>query len=187
MECLFVEQIGIYKSTNAKIIASLSPIVADQLWTWNIISLFKHSAPSLHLSLRVMPWRTFHPRGVAGFIVDGNFIERRIPTPYQLRSASGYIYLVLLGGETLRISNTWPYIRTLPHPIRAVGYLVDVYLFPNNTDESIPPNVLRYIVGIGDIVLIIIPPEALASKYRSDYYADSGSTSTSSGDSSLHL
>jgi hypothetical protein len=55
------------------------------------------------------------------------------------------------------------------------------------TDESIPPDVWRYIVGIGDTVLIIIPPEALASKYRSDFYADSDSTSTSSGDSSLHL
>jgi hypothetical protein len=65
--------------------------------------------------------------------------------------------------------------------------LVDVYLFPNNTFESIPPNVLRYIVRIGDTVLIIIPPEALASEYRSDYYADSDSMSTSSGDSSLHL
>ncbi len=59
--------------------------------------------------------------------------------------------------------------------------------FPNNTIESIPPAVLRYIVRIRDTVLIIIPPEALASKYRSDYYADSVSTSTSSGDSSLHL
>ena len=156
-------------------------------WTWNIISFFEHSAPSLHLSLRVMPWRTLHPRGAAGFIVDGNFIERRIPTPYQLRSASGYIYLVLLGGKTFRISNARPCIRTLARRIRAVGYLVDVYLFPNNTYESIPPDVWRYIVGIGDTVLIIIPPEALASEYRSDYYADSDSTSTSSGDSSLHL
>ncbi len=83
-------------------------------WTCNIISFFEHSAPSLHLSLPVMPWRTLHPRGAAGFIVDGNFIERRIPTPYQLRSASGYIYLVLLGGETFRISNARPCIRTLP-------------------------------------------------------------------------
>jgi hypothetical protein len=47
--------------------------------------------------------------------------------------------------------------------------MVDVYLFPNNTDESIPPDVWRYIVGIGDTVLIIIPPESLASEYRSDY------------------
>jgi hypothetical protein len=46
MEGLFVKQIGIYKSTNAKIIACLSAIIADQLWTWNIISLFEHSAPS---------------------------------------------------------------------------------------------------------------------------------------------
>jgi hypothetical protein len=156
-------------------------------WTWNIISLFEHSAPSLHLSLRVMPWRTFHPRGAAGFIVDGNFIERRIPTPYQLRSASSYIYLVLLGGKTFRIFNARPCIRTLARQIRAVGYLVDVYLFLNNTFESIPPDVLRYIVRIGDTVLIIIPHEALASKYRSDFYADSDSTSTSSGNSSLHL
>ncbi len=158
-------------------------------WTWNIISFFEHSAPSLHLSLGVMHWRTLHPRGrgAAGLIVDGNFIERRIPTPYQLRSASSYIYLVLLGGKTFRISNARPCIRMLARRIRAVGYLVDVYLFPNNTFESIPPDVLRYIVGIRDTVLIIIPPESLASEYRSDYYADSDSTSTSSGDSSLHL
>ena len=134
-----------------------------------------------------MPWRTLHPTGAASFIVDGNFIERRIPTPYQLRSASGYIYQVLLSGETFQISNARPCIRTLARWIRAVGYLVDVYLFPNNTFESIPPDVLRYIVRIGDTVLIIIPPEALASEYRSDYYADSDSTSTTSGDSSLHL
>jgi hypothetical protein len=134
-----------------------------------------------------MPWRTFHPRGAASFIVDVNFIERRIPNPYQLRSASSYIYLVLLSGKTFRISNARPCIRTLAHQIRAVGYLVDVYLFPNNTFESIPPDILRYIVGIGDTVLIIIPPEALASKYRLDYFADSNSRSTSSGDSSLHL
>ncbi len=89
----------------------------------NIISLFEHSAPSLHLSLRIMPWWTFHPRGAAGFIVDGNFIERRISTPYQLRSASSYIYLVLLGGETFWISNARPCIRTLAPRIRAVGYL----------------------------------------------------------------
>ncbi len=76
-----------------------SPLQATDLiiilfWMWNIISFFEHFAPSLHLSLRVMPWQTFHPRGAAGFIVDENFIERRIPTPYQLRRASGYIYLV---------------------------------------------------------------------------------------------
>ncbi len=129
-----------------------------------------------------MPWRTLHPRGAAGFIVDGNFIESRIPTPYQLRRASIYIYLVLLGGKTFRIPNARPCIRTLARRIRAVGYLVDVYLFPNNTFESIPPDVSRYIVRIGDTVLIIILPEALASKYRSDYYADSDSTSTSSVD-----
>jgi hypothetical protein len=140
---------------------------------WNIITLFEHSAPSLHLSLRVMPWLTFHPRGAVGFIVDGNFIERRIPTPYQLRSASSYIYLVLLSGETFRISNARPCIRTLACRIRAVGYLVDVYQFPNNTFESIPLNVLRCVIRIADTVLIIIPPEALASNYRWDYYADS--------------
>jgi hypothetical protein len=116
MECVFVQQIGIYKSTNTKIIACLSPIVADQLWTWDIISLLEHSAPSLHVSLRVMPWQTFHPRGVVGFIVEGNFIERRTLTPFQSRSASGYIYLVLLGGETFRISNKRPCIRTLAYP-----------------------------------------------------------------------
>jgi hypothetical protein len=187
VEGLFVEQIGIYKSTNTKIIACLPPIVADQLWTWNIISLFKHSAPSLHLSLRVMPWRTFYPRGAAGFIVDGNFIERRILTPFQSRSASSYIYLVLLGGKTFWISNARLCIRTLAHQIQAVGYLVDVYQFPNNKFESIPPDVLCYIVRIGDTILIIIPPEALASEYTSIYYADSDSTSTSSGNSSLHL
>ncbi len=91
-------------------------------WTWNIISFFEHSSPSLHLSLYAMPWRTLHPRGVAGFFVDGNFIESRIPTPYQLRSASSYIYLVLLGSDTFQISNARPCIRTLARRIRAVGY-----------------------------------------------------------------
>ncbi len=128
-----MEQIGIYKSTNAKIIAC---------WTWNIISLFEHSAPSLHFSLHVMPWWTFHPRGAAGFIVDENFIERRIPTPYQLRSVSSYIYLVLLGGKTFRISNARPCIRTLARRIRAVGYLVDVSIFRTRNSacfEAHPP------------------------------------------------
>ena len=127
-----------YPWSNAKIIASLSPIVAYQLFTWNIISLFEHFAPSFHLSLCVMPLQTIHPRGVAGFILDGNFIERRILATSQSRSASGYIYLVLLGGKTFRISNARPCIRTLAHQIWAVGYLVDVYHFPN-TFESIPP------------------------------------------------
>ena len=188
MEGLFVEQIGIYISTNDKIIACLLPIVADQLYgrgtlshSWDILPL------SLYLSLRVMHWQTFHRRGVAGFIVGGNFIARRTLTPFQSRSASGYIYLVLLGGETIRIFNARPCIRKLACQIHALGYLVDVYQFPNNTFDSIPPNVLRYIVRFGDTLLVIIPPEALASKYTSIYYADSDSTSTSSGDSSLHL
>jgi hypothetical protein len=42
MEGVFVQQIALYKSTNAKIIAFLLPIVADQLWTWNILSLLEH-------------------------------------------------------------------------------------------------------------------------------------------------
>ena len=71
--------------------------------------------------------------------------------------------------------------------IRAVGYLVGVYQFPNNTFESIPPGVLHYIVRIGDTLLVIIPPEAIASKYTSVWYTDSDSVSASSGDSSLHL
>jgi hypothetical protein len=71
VEGLFVEQIGIYKSTNAKIIACLSPIVADQLWTWIIFSLFDHSAPSIHLSLSILVGRPVS--SLMGISLKGGF------------------------------------------------------------------------------------------------------------------
>jgi hypothetical protein len=101
-----------------------------------------------------MPWRTSHPRGAAGFIVDGNFIERRIPTPYQLRSASSYIYLVLLGGKTFRISIARPCIRTLARRIRAVGYLVDVYSFRTTRLSQYPPTFCATLSGSGTLSLL---------------------------------
>ena len=45
----------------------LSPIVADQLWTWNILSLLEHH--SVISPLLVIPWQTFTPKGVLVFIV----------------------------------------------------------------------------------------------------------------------
>ena len=62
MEGVFVEQIALYKSTNTKIIAFLSPIVADQLWTWNILSLLEHPVNSPPI---INTLADFHSKGCA--------------------------------------------------------------------------------------------------------------------------
>jgi hypothetical protein len=108
-----------------------------------------------------MQWRFITPRGVIGFIVSGTFIKRMIPTRFQSRSASGYIYLCLLSGKTLRFSTSRPGICMLACRIRALGFLVYVYPFLTNTFESIHLAVWRYIVMIPDTLLIIIPPVAV--------------------------
>ena len=124
------------------------------------------------------------PRGVTRFILLGTFIKRTILTPFQSRSVFGYIYLCLLGSNTLQFSTSWPGICTLAHCIRALGFLVDVYLFPTNTFKSIHPDVWRNIVVSGDTLLVILPPVAVAREYESFWYADSFSMSNSSRNSS---
>ena len=88
---------------------------------------------------RFMPWRFITPRGVIGFIVLGTFIKRMIITPFQSRSVFGYIYLCLLGNETLQFSTSWPGICTLARCIRALGFSINVYSFPTKIFESIHP------------------------------------------------
>ena len=131
-----------------------------------------------------MPWQFTTPRGMIGFIVSGTFIKRTTLTPFQSRSVSGYIYLCLLGGKTLKFSTSRPGIRTLARHLRSLGLLVNFYPFPTNTLESIHPNIWRYIVLIADTLIISIPHAAVAREYESIWYANSFSSSNSSSNNS---
>jgi hypothetical protein len=126
----------------------------------------------------------YHSKGDDWVHCLRTFIKRTTLTPFQSRSVSGYIYLCLLGGKTLKFSTSRPGIRTLARHLRSLGLLVNFYPFPTNTLESIHPNIWRYIVLIADTLIISIPHAAVAREYESIWYANSFSSSNSSSNNS---
>jgi hypothetical protein len=51
-----------------------------------------------------------------------------------------------------------PSIRTLVRQIAELGYLIEVYLFPNNNLRSLPPGDWHWAEVIGTAILVIVPP-----------------------------